>query len=86
MRKTILSPHALHILIEREFHQRQPRPFGFRCCSAPMPFYRKPPKEGCSNWQIRTSIKCARGCDSVLMGIREHLKAEYDIDAGNPAA
>jgi hypothetical protein len=79
-RKTPLSREALHILIKREFEKRQPihRP-GFGCCAVPMPFYTAPARVGDSNWQIRTKVKCARGCDSVLTGIQERLERAYDL-------
>jgi hypothetical protein len=82
MKRISLSPKELHDLLEREFARRQlPRCQG-RCRIA-QPYWRAPPKDGCSNWQIPPAAWCPWACDWIMREVRNRLKKEYDlVDAG----
>ena len=77
MLRTRVTANQLQRLIDLELAQRQPRACRHGC-QAPVPFWRAPPKPGCSNWQLALA-PCARGCDTLMRNIREGLKVRYDL-------
>jgi hypothetical protein len=79
LRKTIVTRHALRVVLKRGLDKRQAQLCGARRCSVRLPVYAIPSSRGAANWQLRAPKKCARGCDSVLHGIQKELRGRYEL-------
>lgn len=72
-----LTATELQRLLDVERIVTQKRPCK---CRAPLPFWRAPPKAGCSNWQLILHA-CPNECHLKLREAREYLKQRYDLES-----
>lgn len=78
MSRTTIPAAQLYAVLDREFKSLRPK----ECsrCTAPLPYWRKPPDDVSANWNIGAPADCPHGCHLVIAELLTKLWSRYDIE------